>query len=147
MAARLRDKLISMDPQNRSDYEANFTAFNAEMEQLHSDITQHLQGLQRREFIVFHPSWGYFADSYQLHQIPIESGGGEAGASTMERLIHEAKESGARVVFVQPQFSQKQAETMATAIGGRVVAIDPLAADYAANLRRVAATIVEANGE
>jgi zinc transport system substrate-binding protein len=147
MAARLRDQLISIDPQNRSDYEANFTAFNAEMEQLHSDITQHLQGLQRREFMVFHPSWGYFADSYQLHQIPIESGGREAGANTMERLIHEAKESGAKVVFVQPQFSQKQAYTLASAIEGRVVAIDPLAADYAANLRLVAAAIVEANSE
>jgi zinc transport system substrate-binding protein len=147
MAARLRDKLISLDPQNRSDYEANFTTFNAEMEQLHSEITQHLQGLQRREFLVFHPSWGYFADSYQLHQIPIESGGREAGASTMERLIHEAKESGIKVVFVQPQFSQKQAQALATAIEGRVVTIDPLAADYAANLRRVVVAIVEANSE
>ncbi len=146
-AARLRDQLISMDPQNRSDYEANFTAFNAEMEQLHSDITQQLQGLKRRDFIVFHPSWGYFADSYSLRQIPLESGGREAGASTMEQLIQEAKESGAKVIFVQQQFSKKQAETMATAIAGRVVVIDPLASDYAPNLRRVAAAIREANSE
>jgi zinc transport system substrate-binding protein len=147
MAARLRDRLISMNPRNREDYVANFNAFNADMEQLNGDIKAELQGLKRREFIVFHPSWGYFADSYQLRQIPLESGGREAGASTMARLIQEAKESGAKVIFVQPQFSQKQAESVAAAIGGRAVAIDPLALDYADNLRRVAAAIVEANRE
>ncbi len=147
MAGRLRDRLISMDPENRNDYMTNFAAFSADMEQLNSDIRAELQGLRRREFIVFHPSWGYFADSYQLRQIPLESGGREVGASAMGRLIEQAKASGAKVIFVQQQFSQKQAEAVATAINGRVVAIDPLAVDYAANLRRVAAAIVEANSE
>jgi hypothetical protein len=36
---------------------------------------------------------------------------------------------------------------LAAAIEGSVVTIDPLAADYAANLRLVAAAIVEANSE
>jgi hypothetical protein len=44
----------------------------------------------------------------------------------------------------QPQFNRRSAEQVARAIGGRVEAIDPLAADYEENLRRVANSIAEA---
>jgi zinc transport system substrate-binding protein len=50
------------------------------------------------------------------------------------------------VVFVQPQFDRRLAAQVAEAIGGRVVAIDPLAPDYFANLRRVADALAGALG-
>jgi len=49
-------------------------------------------------------------------------------------------------VFVQPQFSKKSADTVAKAIGGAVVPIDPLARDYIANLREVGAKIAASFG-
>ncbi len=49
------------------------------------------------------------------------------------------------MIFVQQQFSQRQAKALAQAIDGRVVAIDSLAEDYPANLRRVADAIAGAN--
>ena len=45
---------------------------------------------------------------------------------------------------VQPQFNKKAAEQVASALGGRVVAIDPLSADYAATLPNFAQQIAEA---
>jgi zinc transport system substrate-binding protein len=47
-------------------------------------------------------------------------------------------------VFVQPQFDDRQARRVAEAIDGRVIAVDPLAADYVANLRHVASAFAEA---
>jgi zinc transport system substrate-binding protein len=48
------------------------------------------------------------------------------------------------VVFSEAQESSRQAETIAREIGGTVRVIDPLAADYLANLERVAGAFREA---
>ena len=55
-------------------------------------------------------------------------------------LIKRAKQEGVKVVFVQAQFSTRNAETVAQAIGGRIVQIDPLAKDYLNNMRKIAET-------
>ncbi len=145
LCVRLSDRLIALDPENRAVYEQNLARLLAELEQLDQDIRDRLKGLKRRDFMVFHPSWGYFADTYNLRQIPIESAGKEPGAQTLARLIDEARNKGIRVIFVQQQFSRKQAQALADAIDGKVVSIDPLAQDYPDSLRRVAAAIAEAN--
>jgi zinc transport system substrate-binding protein len=38
---------------------------------------------------------------------------------------------------VQPQFSKQSAESLAQEIGGEVIAVDPLAKDYIANMDNV----------
>lgn len=95
--------------------------------------------------MVYHPSWGYFADTYGLQQIPIESEGKEPGAKALARLIEEAKENQISAIFVQKQFSQDQAKAVASSVGAKVVAIDPLSTDYPENLRDVAKAMAESS--
>lgn len=141
MAARLRDRLIELDPEHTEDYRANTAALIADLSRLQQQIRQRLAGLEHRSFMVFHPSWGYFADEFGLRQIPIESEGKEPGASTLARLIDLARRQRIGVIFVQPQFSQAQARALARAIGARLETIDSLAGDYIPNLLRVAQAI------
>jgi zinc transport system substrate-binding protein len=61
----------------------------------------------------------------------------------MARLIEEAQEKGIEVIFVEPQFNPQSAQVIANAIGGVVVSIDPLARDYAENLRKVAGKLAQ----
>jgi len=56
-------------------------------------------------------------------------------------LITFARKSDIRVLFVQPQFSSKTAQTIADEIGGRIVFADPLALDWQKNLLEVASEI------
>lgn len=65
----------------------------------------------------------------------------------MVALTEQASREQVKVIFVQPQFSARSAAQVARAIGGRVLAIDPLATDYADNLRRVARQIAGALSE
>ena len=64
--------------------------------------------------------------------------------SSLTKLIEQAKRERFRIIFVQTQFNQKAAEQVTRAMGGRVVAIDPLSADYVATLRNIAQQITEA---
>jgi zinc transport system substrate-binding protein len=94
--------------------------------------------MEGKSFMVFHPSWGYFADTYGLRQIPIETGGKEPGARTLQQVIEQGQRAGVRVVFVQKQFSRRVAETVAHALNARIATVDPLAEDYLRNMRHVA---------
>lgn len=138
MAANIRDALIETDPAHRGDYESNYRAFIAELDALDQNIRAILAPAEGKPFLVFHPSWGYFAKDYGLRQIPIEAEGKEPGAKALVRVIDLGKREGVKVIFVQTQFSRRTAETIATAIGARVVAVDPLAENYPQNLLRVA---------
>jgi zinc transport system substrate-binding protein len=143
MAAAIRDALTDLDPANRAGYAANYATFAAELDALDQEIHARLAGLTNRRFMVFHPAWGYFADTYGLTQVPIELEGKEPGPRALAALIEQARREQVNVIFVQPQFSRKAAIQVASAIGGRVEVMDPLAADYVANLRRVAAVLAE----
>jgi zinc transport system substrate-binding protein len=145
MAVAIRDALTRLDPDGAAIYAANQAAFDEELVELDADLAARLSHLDSRSFLVYHPAWGYFADAYGLTQVPIEREGKEPSARRLTALIEQAQAAGTRVIFVQPQFNRRAAEQVAHAIGGRVEPVDPLAADYAPNLRRVAALIAEAN--
>jgi zinc transport system substrate-binding protein len=144
MANRIRDKLSELDPAHAAEFACNHDALVAELDALDRELHAMLDLLPNRKFMVFHPAWGYFADRYGLIQVPIEREGKEPGARALAALIDQAKQDGIKVVFVQPQFDKRRARQVAQAIGGVVIAVDPLAADYVDNLRRVGRQFAEA---
>jgi len=136
--------LTDEDPSHRPYYEANLKAFHRDLDKLDREIARSLKDMKSRKFMVFHPAWGYFAYDYGLEEIPIEIEGKEPTAKSLHHVIEEAKEEGIKIIFVQKQFSSASAETVARAIGGRVVQINPLARNYLNNMRQVANALVEA---
>ena len=131
--------LQEIDPINRSFYEANYRKFISELEILDADLKDVFSGRSGLNFVVLHPSWGYFADRYGLVQIPIEIEGKNPTFFQLKELIARARTNGVKVVFVQPQFSSKSAKLIAKEIGAEVAFVDPLAENWMANLREVAA--------
>jgi zinc transport system substrate-binding protein len=71
----------------------------------------------------------------------VEIEGKNPKPAQLKELIEYANQNDIKVIFVQPQFSAKNAEVIARGIGGQVVLADPLAAEWAANLRKVARAI------
>jgi zinc transport system substrate-binding protein len=138
MSQTIYQALGGLDPQNQEEYKANLNSFIAEIEVLEGEITASLADYEGKKFFVYHPSWGYFARDFGLEQVPIEIGGTEPSASELAALIDEAKAEKAQVIFVQPEFSTRSAETIASEIGGSVVLISPLDLDWMNNLRTVA---------
>jgi zinc transport system substrate-binding protein len=130
--------LIEMDPENQGVYTENLTVFLEEIDALQTQIHTLLDRHSGQGFMVFHPAWGYFADEFNLVQVPIEIAGSEPSPGEMSRLIDYGRNSLIRAVFVSPQFSEASAETIAEEMNARVVFIDPLAENWAENLERVA---------
>lgn len=130
--------LQQIDPAHGAVYEANAEEFISEINALDADLRRLFSSRQGMRFVVFHPSWGYFAHAYGLNQIPIEMEGKNPKPAQLEKLIAQARKDDIRVVFVQPQFSTRSAALIAGEIGGKVAVADPLAENWAQNLKNVA---------
>jgi zinc transport system substrate-binding protein len=137
-AHNIRDGLISADPENAHIYKANCDRFVDEIKGLDADLKRVLGDGQDLRFMVFHPSWGYFAQAYRLKQVPVESEGKAPKPAELHHLIQYAREHEIKVIFVQPQFSTSSAAVIAKAIDGQIAFVDPLAENWAENLREVA---------
>ncbi|MDH4317631.1 MAG: zinc ABC transporter substrate-binding protein [Desulfobulbaceae bacterium] len=145
-AELIKTTLNKIDPFNSSFYENNFKTFAGELDTLHKELSEILTPLAGHTIYVFHPAYGYFCRAYGLHQKSVSINGKEPGARHLARLIDSAKAEGVKVIFVQPQFSRKAASSIARAIGGVVVALDPLAEDYIENMKSMAVQIRDAFG-
>lgn len=136
--------LTRLAPAHRDEFAANLARLEAELERVDARVSEQLSPLRGQEFIVFHPSYGYFADAYGLKQSPIEIEGKEPSARELAALVERARRSGVRVIFFQPQFPAASAAALAREVGAAAVVLDPLAADYLTNLEAIAAKIAEA---
>jgi len=137
MVEEIYEGLVEIDPENEAYYAQNRDAYLEELDALETRIREKLEGKEEKSFMVYHPSWGYFAADYGLTMIPVEIEGKEPSAQDLAKLVDLAKEKNVTVVFVQAQFSTRSAEVLAQEIGGEVVAVDPLAKDYIANMDNV----------
>jgi zinc transport system substrate-binding protein len=136
-AQTIYQTLVELDPENQAQYQAALDQFLTDIDQLDAEIRQSFAGIEQRKFMVFHPSWGYLADDYGLEMISIEVGGQEPSAAELAQLIRQAKEENIRVIFVQPEFSTKSAETIAQEINGEVIPINPLMSNWLEEMQRV----------
>jgi zinc transport system substrate-binding protein len=137
MVQNICEGLIQVDPENRAYYEMNRDTYLNKLDELDKEISDELADVQNRAFIVFHPSWGYFASDYNLEQIAIEVDGKEPSAQDIARIIEEAEKRNIKVVFASPQFNPQSANVIAKEIDGRVILIDNLARDYIENMQAV----------
>ena len=137
-ARSILSALQEIDPVHHSSYQAYYSAFIAAIVDLDRALKAIFIGKRGLQFMVFHPSWGYFARTYGLKQIPIEIEGKHPKPARLKELIEYARDKGIRVIFVQPQFSTKSAELVAKEISGQVVFADPLAENWMAAMREVA---------
>jgi zinc transport system substrate-binding protein len=146
-ARTITEALAQIDPEHEEVYRANLDRFLADIHALETELDRTLGGLEGAQFIVFHPSWGYLARDFGLEQVPVEVEGQEPSARELADLIAMAKREGIRVVFAQPEFSTRAAETIAHEIGGEVLLISPLAPDWLGNMREVANAFARTLGE
>ena len=138
MAVNVKKALESADPGNASYYDQRLQSFLHELQAVHDKSKRKLAPFKGEKLYVFHPAFGYFADTYGLVQKAVEVEGKRPSPRQLATLIGQARKEGVKVIFVQPQFDPKSAETVAKAIGGVVVSMDPLAENILKNLEEMA---------
>ena len=144
IAANIHRALAEADPGNADEYKMNLDLLLKDLSTLDNKISRLLQPLKGRDFFVFHPSFGYFADDYALNQVAVEIEGKSPTPRQIEYLIEQAQEAEVKIIFVQPQFDSRSASVIADSIQGTVISLDPLASDLIENFEDMAVKIEKA---
>ncbi|MGH4039152.1 MAG: metal ABC transporter solute-binding protein, Zn/Mn family [Sphaerochaeta sp.] len=143
MVTEIADEVSKLDEKNKDYYMANAKSYIKELEQLDEYLASYFSDLDRREFIVYHPAFDYFAEDYNLKVDIIEIEGKETTAKELAALIENAKKVGIKNVFYQAEIADSQSATIAKELGGRAIQLDPLSPDYIENLKETAKLIKE----
>ncbi len=141
LARTTLEALITIKPSGAKEFLENYRRLVAKIAAIDAKIYGLMLHSKRKAFLVYHPSFGYFARSYGLKQLAIESEGKEPTMQELSRLIQKAKKLGIKTIFIEPQFPKRSAKFIAAKLGAKIEIIDPLAPDWDQNILKVARAI------
>lgn len=131
-------------PAYKEQFAENGAQYKAELLDADGEIRSSLSAVKTKEFVVYHPAFGYFADEYGLTQFALEEEGKEATPRHIAEMVDLARSRGLKVIFYQAETDSRQSMAFAEDEGGVAVKLEPLSADYTENLKKMAAAFREA---
>lgn len=123
----IRDGLIAADPEGKTTYDKNATAYIEKLKQLDSEIAQQLQPFAGKTFVTYHDFAPYFAQSYNLKaeflvDIPEEN----ASPEDVKRVINATQQSNLKTLLTEPQAVGSPFAALAKDLKVKVSTFDPL---------------------
>lgn len=120
--------LSEADPAHKERYEANGKVYKEKLQKLQADMHQRLDKYQGRQIITFHEAFPYFAQEFNLKLAGIieREPGSEPTPEELEETIKLIQSLGIKVIFTEPQYSSKAAQTIANATGAQISTLDPV---------------------
>lgn len=131
-------ELSAADPENAAFYRENGEALKAEIKKVNDEVAAQLKEVEGKSFVIYHPSFGYFADRFGLKQLPLEIEGKEPGAEEMAKVVDFIKQNNAKAIFMQAQLPAAVVKSVAEETKTRVVTLNPLAENVLENIKKTA---------
>lgn len=124
----IADGLAAVDPDNAQAYKENAAVYADKLFALDEEIRAQLAPFAGEKIITFHEAFTYFADAYGLDVAGLieHDSGEEPGTRDMAMICDKVIELGIRSLFVEPQYPQKAANTIARETGASVYQLDPV---------------------
>lgn len=125
--ANIAEDLASADPKNAGKYMANAKTYLEKLEALKKKMHDALDGAKNKKIVTFHEAFPYFAKEFGFEIVAVieREPGSEPNAKELAETIETVRKSGIRVLFAEPQYSAKCAETIAKETSAKVYILDP----------------------
>ena len=133
-------QLSLLMPEKKQYFKANYDKYIKDLDSVNNEIKALLAPFKGSTIMVFHPSFGYFTDTYGLEQKAIEFEGKAPTPKRFAELVGESKGK-LHVLFIQPQFDQLTSQSIAKTVGAKVSVIDPMAPNVKENMLQIAKKI------
>lgn len=144
IARNMLEAMVEIDPDKKRTYQANYEHFAARLDSLDNAITAKLAPHAGETFMVWHPSLSYFARDYGMNQLVV--GGHEQKEQSVGELrsaVDLARESGARVFFIQTDLDSRHVTAINSEIGANDVIINPLSYQWESEITRIADALAD----
>lgn len=129
MADNMAAVLMELSPADSAAIGERLAALHHRLDSIDTATRERLASAPKA-FAIWHPSLSYYARDYGLSQIAVGQESKEMPAGQVREVIDRARRAGVKVFFFQKEYDSRQAESINSAIGSRMVTIDPLAYDW-----------------
>lgn len=129
IARNMAEALADLDPAEAATVNRRLATLEQRLDSIDKATANRLEGASR-SFAIWHPSLSYYARDYGLNQIAVGQESKEMPAGQVRQVIDNARDANVKVFFFQKEYDNRQAESINSAIGSRMITIDPLAYDW-----------------
>ncbi len=129
IARNMAEALADLDPAEAATVNRRLATLEQRLDSIDKATANRLEGASR-SFAIWHPSLSYYARDYGLNQIAVGQESKEMPAGQVRQVIDNARNANVKVFFFQKEYDNRQAESINSAIGSRMITIDPLAYDW-----------------
>ncbi len=158
MVNNLAEGLIAALPDHAEAIAANRDAYVLRLTALDGELTEALSTLPKRDVITFHEAFPYFANAYGLNVAAVINRDPDDALSprALAELCKTVIALGAPPLFIEPQYEDMAAQTIARETGAAIHTLDPIVTGpetdvpltlYEDVMRQNLAVLLEALGE
>ncbi|MDF2987690.1 MAG: ABC-type metal ion transport system, periplasmic component/surface adhesin [Eubacterium sp.] len=124
----IAEGLAASDSKNAAAYRANADKYVKLLEAQSEKMHEQLDEFKNKDIVTFHEAFPYFAKEFGLNIVSVveREPGTEPSAGELAELIDKIKAAKVKVLFAEPQYSQKAAESIAKQTGAKVYLLDPV---------------------
>jgi zinc transport system substrate-binding protein len=126
IANNIYRELLPMFPDQEEALTRRYEKFTASLDSLQKVIQLKLEGLENRNFLIYHPALTYFARDHQLVQYSLEIEGKSPSPAHLRAMTDLARDQQITRILIQNQFDRRNAEVLAGEIGAELIEFDPL---------------------
>jgi zinc transport system substrate-binding protein len=128
VAKRISERLSSVDPANKADYERNAKVFEDRLGTLGEEFRTGLASCRRKEIVTSHAAFGYLAERFGLTQIAINglSAEQEPGPAELAAVSTYVRAHGGTTIYAETLVSPAIAITVAEESGAKMATLDPI---------------------
>ena len=128
MATTIAAGLTAALPENEKAIEENLKGYLKRIETLDATLQAGLEPLYGKAIVTFHEAFPYFAETYGLQiAAVIEREPGEAlNPRELKELVETIRSLDNPPLFIEPQYPDLAARTLATETGAKVYTLDPI---------------------
>ena len=128
MAENLAKAMEAQFPDRQEKIEDNRKALQARLLALDQELREGLSGLPRKEIITFHEAFPYFARAYGLDIVAVvnREPGETLTPAQLAQLAEAIVALDAPPLFVEPQYEDLSARTLAAETGAAIYTLDPV---------------------
>lgn len=128
MAELIKDKLIELNPEEKTFYTENFTALQEDLLALDEQYTETLEDKTEKQILVSHAAYSYWEDRYGIEQIAINglSTSSEPSQKELTAIIDQAEKHQLDTIIFEQNTSDRVTKIIQKEIGADAATIHNL---------------------
>ena len=124
----ITSQLCAADPVHADAYKKNALEYLNKLSALRDEMHIALDNLPNKDIVTFHEAFPYFAAEFKLNIVAVieREPGTEPTPQELTETIQKVNALPVKILFAEPQYSPKSADTIARETGATISILDPI---------------------